>query len=492
MKFDLYTRLYLWLVARRRVVLVATLLVVAASLVISSRIRLEEDILDTLPKNDRRVEEYKYVLRKFRQIDRVFLDVGVNRDDPDTLARAAEEVYAALSTNTAFTKIMFRFEMGGQAKVIDYLTGALPNLFTAADAGALEQKLEPAGVREYLTVMRRKLAGPEGMVLKNVVAADPIGSSALVINKAVPLQTGFGDAQIVDGRITSGDGRHVLILAEPKFSSSNSGESVALVADMLQVARAVEKEIPGVHVAITGGHLMSVDNATLIKGDGKRCVLLGMAAMLVLCLTAFRRRWLATVAFLPSLFGTLVAAAVLAIWNNHISAIATGFATIAIGITVDYAIYVIYHLDNASGLSRPDVGRHVSRLVVPISVGALTTIAAFVVMASSPMGGYQQLGVFGAAGVLFSAAFALVVLPLLVPIPKQSGQPPLWLTRLMERFHHWQAGWRPWLVLAMLAFTVETVTACGGVELFFATIAAALPPLRPATASVKPTCSPLV
>src|SRR5204862_5756936 len=36
------------------------------------------------------------------------------------------------------------------------------------------------------------------------------------------------------------------------------------------------------------------------------------------------------------------------------------------------------------------------------------------------------------------------------------GQPPLWLTRLMERFHNWQTSWRPWLMLAMLALTVVT------------------------------------
>src|SRR5947207_6565388 len=131
MKFDLYTRLYLWLVARRRAVLVATLLVVGVSMIISSRIRLEEDILDTLPRNDRRVEEYKYALRKFRQIDRVYLDVGLSSDDPEMLACVADEVHYALSTNEALRKILYRFEAGGQSKVIAYLTDALPNLFTA-------------------------------------------------------------------------------------------------------------------------------------------------------------------------------------------------------------------------------------------------------------------------------------------------------------------------------------------------------------------------
>jgi uncharacterized protein len=151
--------------------------------------------------------------------------------------------------------------------------------------------------------------------------------------------------------------------------------------------------------------------------------------------------------------------------SNHLSAIATGFATIAIGITVDYAIYVIYHLDNAAGLDDAEVGRHVGRLVLPISVGALTTMAAFVVMASSPMHGYQQLGVFGAVGVCFSAAFALLILPLLVPIPKQSGQAPLWLTRFMDGFHEWQTRGRLWLLAALLVLTV--VTAFGVPRLHF-------------------------
>jgi 1-acyl-sn-glycerol-3-phosphate acyltransferase len=455
MKFDLYTRLYLWLVAHRRPVLWVTLLIAAAAIVIASRANLEEDILATLPQRDKIVDEYRYTIQKFRQIDRVYIDVGVNAGDPDKLAAAADEVYADLATNTAYVRIMYRFEVTGQQKVIDFLTGALPNLFTEADAKALAPKLETNSVRDYLTVMRRKLGGMEGMVLKDVVAADPVGMSGLVVAKVLPLQTGFGDGQIVDGRITSGDGRHVLLMAEPKFSSSDSRDSVVLVADLLRMVRDVEKQYPGVHVAITGGHRMSVDNATLIKGDATRCIFLGMGAMLVLCLTAYRRKWLATITFLPSLFGTLMAGAVLMLWDNHISAIATGFATIAIGITVDYGIYVVYHLDNAA-VDRKSAARIVGRLLPPMTIGVLTILAAFIVLATSPMHGYQQLGIFGAVGVVVSATFALLILPLLIPIPKQSNLPPLRFTQWMETFHAWQKRWRPLLLLGVVALTVAT------------------------------------
>jgi predicted exporter len=285
MKDNLYTRLYLWLVAHRRGVLVATALVMAAAAWFSSRIDLQEDILDMLPRNDRQVDEYRYALGKFRQIDRVYLDIGINQDDPETLGQAADEVFARFSTNQNFGRITYRIETGGQGKVIEFLTGALPNLFTDADAQVLETKLAPGEVREHLTTMRRKLAGPEGMVLKDVVAADPVGMSELVAAKALPLQTGFGEAQIVEGRITSGDGRHVLMLAEPKFASSDSHLSVALVKEMMRVVADVEKQFPGVHVAITGGHRMSVDNATIIRRDATRCIAIGIGGddRVVLC-----------------------------------------------------------------------------------------------------------------------------------------------------------------------------------------------------------------
>ncbi len=456
MKPDLYTRLHLWLWSHRRVVLGITLLIAAVAVIISSRIDLEEDILATLPQHDKIVDEYRYTIRKFRQIDRVYIDVGINQSDPEKLAAAADEVFAQLSANTNYARILYRAEFGGQQKIVDFLTGALPNLFTGDDVKKLETKIQPGEVRDYLTVMRRKLAGAEGMVLKDVVAADPIGMSSLVAAKALPLQTGFAGAQITDGRITSGDGQHVLLLAEPKFPSSDSGDSYALVADLMRMTRDVEKQFPGVQVAITGGHRMSVDNATLIKSDAKHCIFLGMAAMLLLCITAYRRKWMATITFLPSLFGALIAGAILVFWDKHLSAIATGFATIAIGITVDYGIYVVYHLDNGVGLDRKSAGRIVSRLVPPTAIGALTIIGAFVVLANSPMHGYQQLGVFGAVGVLFSAAFALLILPLLVPLATEKNLPQLRFTNWMEKFHAWTRRWRPLLLIGVVALTIVT------------------------------------
>src|SRR5205823_5063002 len=42
------------------------------------------------------------------------------------------------------------------------------------------------------------------------------------------------------------------------------------------------------------------------------------------------------------------------------------------------------------------------------------------------------------------------------PIPKTSGPPPRWLTRLLERFHSWRGRSLLWLLLAVLVLTIVT------------------------------------
>ena len=367
MKSDLYLQLYLWLVARRRAVLLTSFLIAVACVGVSSRFEMEEDILGILPQGDRIVDEYKYTLKKFHQIDRTYMDVGMTNADAETLAHAADEFYERLATNTGLAHITYHIELGNQRQVIGLLTGSLPNLFTAEDEKQLAEKIQTNSVREFLTVMRRKLAGPEGMILKDVVAADPIGMSALVLPKVLPLQTGLGGAHVEDGRLMSSNGCHILVVAEPKFPSSDAPKSAVVIGDMLHAARDVETNFPGTRVAITGGHRMALDNSTQIRRDSVRCVVIAVNAMFLLCFLAYRRRWMATVTFLPSLFGTIIAGAVLALVDQHLSAIAIGLASMALGITVDYGIYVVYHLDNAA-TDRKSVGQIVGRLLPPMAV----------------------------------------------------------------------------------------------------------------------------
>src|SRR5438445_13800135 len=130
MKHDLYTRFYLWLSAHRPLAFSLTAAAVLICLWISSRINLEEDIMAMLPGHDKLVNDYRYTLRKFRQIDRVFIDIGSTNADPEVLGRAADDLYDRLSTTAAYARITYRVELSDMRKTLDLLTGSLSNLCT--------------------------------------------------------------------------------------------------------------------------------------------------------------------------------------------------------------------------------------------------------------------------------------------------------------------------------------------------------------------------
>ena len=73
----------------------------------------------------------------FIRLTACILTSAINRDDADTLGTAADEFYEPRHKR-CFGRITYKIEFGSQRTIVDFLTGALPNLFTETDAHTLE------------------------------------------------------------------------------------------------------------------------------------------------------------------------------------------------------------------------------------------------------------------------------------------------------------------------------------------------------------------
>ncbi len=478
---ELFVRLHLFLARHRWQMLLLAALFAVAALLCGLRLKMNEDFTDMLPMSDPAIAEQMEALKHVRQADRLFVDVQTTELDPERLVQAADRMHTALREIPGLGEFRYNIEAGDMQEVFEQLQAQLPTLLASNELHELEGKLEGAAIEKRLAWMKKAMSQPQGLALKGVVQADPVGVGDAVSVRLRALQAGIGDAHIVAGRITSADGRHVLISAVPSFRPSELQRSALMVAAVLKAARGVEAGFPAgsVHVAVTGAHRMALENATMIRKDTTFTSMIATVAVAGLMFAVYRRRWLALLGLAPTLFGALAALVVFYLTGDPVSAVALGCGSILIGVTVDYGIYVLYRLDDAPPSNRDQLARAVAQLAPTLTFGALTTMAAFLVMFVSPVSGHRQLGLFGAVGVAAAGVFAMVILPLFVPVGSGGSARVLPLTTVMQRLFAWRD--RHARVVLPLLLILSGLCAVGVVRLRFEGDFARLNGVRPET-----------
>ena len=362
------------------------------------------------------------------------------------------------------------------------MAGGMPELLGAEDLPGLAAALEADAIESRLRWIRRSLSQAQGLALRPVISRDPLGLATPLWHRLQRTQVGLGAGRIQQGWITSEDGRHILLTAIPRFPASDRKRSERMIQAVLAAAREVEARFSAsrVQVSVTGAHRMALDNAAMIRADTARIGVLAMGGVAALLLGVFRRKGLVGVALLPTVAGLFGGGVLLAWVGGEASMVALGCGACLVGITVDYAVHILYHVDRASAADSHALAEVVSAQAFPILAGAATTAAGFLVLLGSPMAGHRQLGLFAAAGVVVAALFSVLILPLLLR-PQGRRETPCTpvLARIMERCWAW-LNQKPLVVMVFVV--VATILATVGVaRLRFSTDLGALNGITAAT-----------
>ena len=456
---ELFVRLHLFLARHRWLVLMGVTLLGAVALLGGRRLKMNEDYTDMLPLSDPAIAEQMEALKHVHQADRLFIDIQTAEPAPERLVQAADRMDDALQEIPGLGEIRYNIGTSDLQDAFEQLEAQLPALLSSNDLHEVEGKLDQPALEQRLAWMKQAMSQPQGLMLKSVAQTDPAGVGDAVSARLRALQAGAGDARILAGRITSADGRHLLISAVPRFRPSELQRSAPLVAAVLRAARGVETGFPAgsVRIAVTGAHRMALENATMIRKDTALTSVIATVAVAGLMFSVYRRRWLALLGLAPTVFGAFGALAVFYLTGDPISAVALGCGSILIGVTVDYGIYVLYLIDDAPPSNREQLARAVAQRIPALTFGALTTMAAFLVMFVSPVSGHRQLGLFGVVGVALAAMFALVILPLFIPVGAAGVARALPLTTAMRRLAAWRVRRARMVPAVLLAFSTLCV-----------------------------------
>jgi len=393
--------------ARRRIItLLLAALVLAVMALLGRRVTLDEDIAVLLPDTSPELRRSASVLRDV--FERTIIVVGAPEGravDPEALGAAADRLAERLRASGEVARVRSRMEAGGALPVISLLRERAPRFIDAEGLRRVEERTRPAAVEAALPALARRLQEPDGAAFASSAAEDPLGITNLALAPLGALLTGFGSARIIDGRVTSEDGRHVLVVVEPGFPPTEARRSERLMALIDEIARDLAAD-PGVQVRCMGAHRATLDNARQIQRDVELTSSIGVALMAAMVILTFTRLDLALLSLLPTMFGAVFALGAFSLWRDSVPAMVGGFGAVLLGLTIDYAIQVLYRFD-----SSPE-GRFDVPLMPLLASGGIMCVACLSLNASS-LPGVRDIGTFGALGIGGAVAFAVLVLPAL-------------------------------------------------------------------------------
>ena len=396
---------------------------------------IDTDITGYLPQNDPVISDAGYIFKNHPIQDRLVIDIGYEKDDPDTLVDCGELVEQKLRDSGLFKQVGTRDFQDLIPDLISHILNNLPVLFTERDLDdKVKPLLSPDKIHKRLREIRSKLMDLEGIGQSQSLSKDPLGLKNMVLARLSHLAP-FQRLEIYKGKLISPDRKHLLLVTIPTLPGTDTAFARKLIELFNSITDEINRRYPetGGRITLTpvGAYRAALDNEIIAKRDVEKAILLVTIGIALLLVFAFPRPLLGLFAFLPAIAGTVTAFFVFSLLHKSISIMALGFGGAIISITVDHAIAYLLFLDRP----RRTFGKEVSREIRAVGlVAALTTIGAFGALWLSDFPIFQQIGQFTALGIAFSFLFVHTVFPRMFPSMPPASPRALPLRRVVDKF----------------------------------------------------------
>ncbi|MFK7909317.1 MAG: MMPL family transporter [Akkermansiaceae bacterium] len=387
---------------RKIIIALALLLVSLAGLL---RMGFDTDILAMLPDEEPEV----YGLKSYRDVlergGALIITMECNDEDAGLLVDEADSLSKHLKksgiVSEARCRPVFEEDTQGLGELIAYVwingdpsewDRLLRNFESGKSKETLEQSIERLGTEMDVAAMQ-------------LGSRDPLGffrHSAMGV---------FRGNDSEGGGYESGNGMLHLVFVRPSDAVSGYRETKRWIEQVKGAARDWREagDRDWLEIAYTGGPVFTSEVGDGMENDVRGTVGVTLVLVSLLFWWMQRRFWLliALASMLILIFSLTLGFASL-IYGN-LSMMSVGFASILIGLAVDYGMVVCQEA-RVSGQDERQLRQAVTKGILWASV---TTSAVFAALCMSSLPGIRQLGVLVAIGILSGAA---VILTLYIPI----------------------------------------------------------------------------
>ena len=400
-------------VRRRRAVLLGSAALTLASLLSLTQLRLDVDLLSTLPTGTPAFDDYKHFLETFGALQTLpVLVSGVTGPD---LGRAIDRLAAGYRALPQVASVIAGVDAGADVPFLDPVH--VPAIVPVERVGELAARLEPDAISTALTQTKKILALPSGGALTQHLRRDPLGL-ALIAGQTIRARYADPLAEATDPHILAPDGTAGLILLEPKGSPFDGLYTAQLFAGLAAVERDARADptLGGFRVQYGGAHSHAQEDARLIERDVFRYTLLAFIGVIAIFQIGFRNLGILPLIGYQLAAGSLFAFATSVIVYRQLNALSLCFTAIFYGLAIDSVIYFYSRLveERRQAPLAAAIVRTCAGLGAANVVASTTTAAAFAVIACSALGAVREIGVLTAIGMIVNIANTFIVLPALV------------------------------------------------------------------------------
>src|SRR5215212_5877752 len=434
---------------RRGLVWLGIALLAAASVfILVTRMKLDTEVLNLLPRGFPSVEGLKVYNRDFAQVRELTFALLAQPEDADKLEDFAPQFADALRAQPWCERVLAGTPIETPEGISDLQSIAVPLLLNL-EPGVFDEtlaSLQPEKIRERLRRLREEVeAGSPRPQFE--LALDPLG----VIAPA--LKPFAGKAAIEEDQpLTSPDRTMRVFLTVTNQPGIGAFDCQKLMKEVNAFRASAHEGWDGgpLQILVTGRSAYVAEISLSMRHD----IVITVLGSIVLVGGVFWfgfNRWLPLLGMgFSLLLCCLVALAAGLLIFGELNMVTVGFCAILIGLGVDFAILVFGRYQQAR-----DDGEHhteavslaVKGLGKAVFFGALTTAVGFMALTLAGSRGFTQLGVLIAIGIFLAGLFMVSIF--FVFLPNESHpQRHDWIFTFVKNYVRWTVR-RPSLMLGI-------------------------------------------
>lgn len=422
---------------------------------LASKIEFEEDITKLLPATkDGGTAELVFSNLKVK--DKIFILFNPKSEEVDMedLIATCDEFIETLvekdSTHSVIDNVLYQLDEELFLDGISFLYDNVPTFIRSSQYQQLDSLLEKEQVERQMEENYAELRSAAGSAFVGMITQDPIGIRNIFLSEAGNLGGGIGGGSFTmcGNHIFTADTSILVAFLSPNFSSLNSRQATVL-ADMIddEIQRFQETH-PDVEILYHGAPVQSVFNSRQIKKDIVTTISISLLVICFILIICFRNKSTLAYLILPVIYGVLFSLAIMYLIKGSMSLMALGIGAIVMGVAFSYCIHMITHFKYVS-----DPVIVLKDQTIPLILGCLTTIGAFMGLLLTNSELLKDFGLFATFGLIGTPLFCLIFLPHFFNPKKNKKSEKAFA--ILEKINSFPIERQKWLIV--LIFVVSAV-----------------------------------